>query len=953
MHRYITTDFINGKDHEIEIRGKHEVLAILALYLRGGFQRQHTPGDGLLCGLYALEIGLRPIFQLRKMAPPTFNDLLSLHQGEDFDNAMREYANFPMTPNTEKEIVEHFFAKENLDVNALMVILELLRRETGISVTLGIITPDHDYENVYLAQYHAYSNESVKGDDVVWVFNDLRGSQDGGTVSHWSGIAPPSDLAVEHFRQILDHHNLSWPKHLPGSQDGGTVNHGSRIAPPSGRAAEDIGQFLDYPSLSQPNYLTGIQRQSSSSTSPDPHWLDDVSGSETSLSSGASQDLASDHSDDEMEDVTYTGENVIRKASTGKRRRSTVSDLHHRPGKRKRQELVHEEPPLIYRHQMLGTRNAENARRRLARRAYRRYMNNQTMDLAINRLWDPSTTVPNFSHHAPATRIPDIRSVFDTSLDEGYESNHDMDMGDLIMPLREFRNVTNAPPASTDLPYDEITDITLEELVIYFPNHVRRWPGLALLHRQYGWDFMFAKTCRLVNKARGSHTWPLVDRHADPYSWLRCAQDAIQELLGPEYNIYEHDEKWRQYITEEYLKEYLFEKPKAFVPEDTYVVSLQECCSYVEDHLFPGRPFTARARNALDPDIQCQDPPEPSEVHPLVERLFSSYEESDNEEEDDQQKIGFLDDYTGQGVKGWGDEDMGQSPYNDTEDSGDGYLDQESTNDTSQFEDEYLDDDTEDGAYPAPKVTPKPNARGSEKGNPRNTNPYRVSKPPRRDNHQSKPQYSEYAPRGDDQSSTNQPRRMTRSASRAAQGGNRPDTWNQQRDDSRPNTRSQQQGHERNLPPKSPKLPRREMIKRWRELGGIENPEAVELVRRNMSKKRGHEDTNSRGRGNSARGRGDSSRGRGDSSRGRGDSSRGRGDSARGRGDSSRGRGGEARGRGGPPRGRRSSTRGEGGPSRGGTASNPRSRGDSRGRARGGRGSRGRGRGRGGRGRGE
>ncbi len=56
------------------------------------------------------------------------------------------------------------------------------------------------------------------------------------------------------------------------------------------------------------------------------------------------------------------------------------------------------------------------------------------------------------------------------------------------------KRICNAPPWYSDLPWGEMDDISFEELIIYFPNHVVRWPFLALGLRKLGWDRLFFRT---------------------------------------------------------------------------------------------------------------------------------------------------------------------------------------------------------------------------------------------------------------------------------------------------------------------------------------------------------------------------------------------------------------------------------------------------------------------------
>jgi len=53
-----------------------------------------------------------------------------------------------------------------------------------------------------------------------------------------------------------------------------------------------------------------------------------------------------------------------------------------------------------------------------------------------------------------------------------------------IEPTEPYR-IPGAPPFETRLPSNLLSDITMEELLTYYPEHVLHWPGLSILYTHY------------------------------------------------------------------------------------------------------------------------------------------------------------------------------------------------------------------------------------------------------------------------------------------------------------------------------------------------------------------------------------------------------------------------------------------------------------------------------------
>ncbi|KAF2109884.1 hypothetical protein BDV96DRAFT_227733 [Lophiotrema nucula] len=160
------------------------------------------------------------------------------------------------------------------------------------------------------------------------------------------------------------------------------------------------------------------------------------------------------------------------------------------------------------------------------------------------------------------------------------------------------KSILNAPPANTMLPFEEMMDATLEEFIIYFPNHVLRWPGLALGLRHSGWDRLFHRVARMINIARGSHGYDRDHKQAEPAVCMLKVQAAIQEI-EERYLLNDHDSVWGPQLSLETVRLYINRLPKHFSADTARTVTLAEAGEYVGAHEFQGRPFSKRVKAAV------------------------------------------------------------------------------------------------------------------------------------------------------------------------------------------------------------------------------------------------------------------------------------------------------------------------------------------------------------------
>lgn len=123
-----------------------------------------------------------------------------------------------------------------------------------------------------------------------------------------------------------------------------------------------------------------------------------------------------------------------------------------------------------------------------------------------------------------------------------------------------YKPILDAPPAYMDLPWKELLDprhmITLEEFLVYFPNHVARWPGLAAALRWSNLDRLFYRAARIINLARGSHeSVHREDQHTEVLPLQMKIERAIREL-DPGYKLFDfpHDSYSQDAINAELRK---------------------------------------------------------------------------------------------------------------------------------------------------------------------------------------------------------------------------------------------------------------------------------------------------------------------------------------------------------------------------------------------------------------
>ena len=199
--------------------------------------------------------------------------------------------------------------------------------------------------------------------------------------------------------------------------------------------------------------------------------------------------------------------------------------------------------------------------------------------------------------------------------------------------LKASKRVIDAPPRESQLPLDHITDITIADLIIYYPEHVTNWPGLALLVNHYnicrpigrqGWA---CKIADMINKSRGlekSHV-AAVSRH-NLRNW---SVEAVEKLLGVEYNTTEAEHTKALYNSVEaevgrkpagsdikgFFQAHLFDLPQN-VDRVMTALPLAQVGTGVHTHL--DTPFGLRVQQAMRDGIDRPGPQMQGKYHPLL-----------------------------------------------------------------------------------------------------------------------------------------------------------------------------------------------------------------------------------------------------------------------------------------------------------------------------------------------
>jgi hypothetical protein len=195
---------------------------------------------------------------------------------------------------------------------------------------------------------------------------------------------------------------------------------------------------------------------------------------------------------------------------------------------------------------------------------------------------------------------------------------------DTLLP--GWTEYTRSDGTKTYIP-EQLADITLEELIAYYPDHLFRWPGLALLYRHSSQDthspLFYTKIAFKIAGFRENSVGGLAGNNIK--YWVN---EAIRDLI-PDYSDGpgEHVEKFRARIMEtgqtwiEFLNEHLWDAPKRWSRYLKPPIALAEVGLPVRVH--PRGRFSERVQNAMrgwsQPEPKSLGP---DSIHPLIQDLI-------------------------------------------------------------------------------------------------------------------------------------------------------------------------------------------------------------------------------------------------------------------------------------------------------------------------------------------
>lgn len=598
----------------------------LLAYARRGWHPQPTPSDDFLCALYALEISLAPLYEDANKRRPTFEDLQNIHGG----GKGREFSEFVDLRCQElfglssrhvamlndgdwmKEYWERWTSEDILDIEAIFCILKALKKRDGLDIVLGTVVY-HPHVPQPLCPYIHDEGKPSSTDLplIAWLLNDNAEAEDENLMNHWFGVAPKPvtgypilsgaaedligylnqarmrDQSTQTYCESVSDESSVYgantysvsERHMPPGTARSTYStppttdsesYGVYDEPEAEIGQDNAGQHtMDAPM--EPQFQSYAQTTPVMDT--ESHYGMHAHYNFGSYANDADSDNT-EHSPPKTPTTPFFAEFEHREDAT------THNESDHNPELSPGPQPTHEQQEESNRKRTFseaedeeGASGGEETGRRRAKK--------RRLVFPISRIkrhrkrtrpaYNPEKLQAEPAYLSVPYSFPKLRTPV-TPIDVAME---DYLAPEPIVPIAE------AVPANTELPYAEMTDISLEELVMFFPNHVRLWPGLALLHRHWGGEDLYVKTAEYVNRVRGSH--PRKERywHANADTWIDLAEQAIQELLGPTYRIDEHEEKWARYIRRNDLNNVLWTKPKKFNESLAKVATLEEVTGYL------------------------------------------------------------------------------------------------------------------------------------------------------------------------------------------------------------------------------------------------------------------------------------------------------------------------------------------------------------------------------------
>ncbi|KAF2870894.1 hypothetical protein BDV95DRAFT_70784 [Massariosphaeria phaeospora] len=651
-----TWDFIERSDRPLIICGPIEYLVFLASHLALGYRQQPTSAADYLCGLYALEISLKPVYNHHGLTPPDFNRLLHILQSREFrelaGEAFQEFWAAVMPTNKRAEIAykddrSNLTAKKELDFMVMSHILKILRRRDGLRIALGILTKHHGSgEHGGMTRYNCQLDEGPalkhdRDDDhdyhgIVWLINDnwerccgppdfvsrQPVSEEERNVSHWSGVAPDWDDLEPVVSAPTTNTSSTIPQNPPPDAIG--FNQIPQSVPDPFHFTPVPGLFTFTPDLDR------IVNPTRPGPPVVPAPFDLASPTDTASTipqtpptdapgSGRKAVVAIRYRNPSKQTQERTAATARAPAfpapfpsdffkQSTKRRASQLDDFSQQERVAQRRKNNHDGIDLTHQ-QAYQDLEAEHAMQGIVHGPVKYiplYYTLKQKEALLQQYYRPpgsnveirddvthiSATVQDMEYYAPRFLYEDVHGVdpeFHTPL-----HMHDVDLHNtepLSRTLYDFevqrakslrrKPIFNAPSHYDDLPWAEMSDIRIEELLIYFPNHVLHWPGLALGFRKQNWDRLFFRATRLINLARESHDSRRDYKHAEPLPMMMKVEQAIKEL-EPRYTLADHTPELDEMISWDFVIEKMRMKPVSWANRyGDRTCTLEEAAGYV------------------------------------------------------------------------------------------------------------------------------------------------------------------------------------------------------------------------------------------------------------------------------------------------------------------------------------------------------------------------------------
>ena len=203
---------------------------------------------------------------------------------------------------------------------------------------------------------------------------------------------------------------------------------------------------------------------------------------------------------------------------------------------------------------------------------------------------------------------------------------------------RRRLSIPGAPFRSTRLPIQFLADITMDELITYYPEHAMHWPGLALLILHANIRCVskgitgFQRTANVIQNSRKDPSGPSMGKLATRVRVREWLTMAVRPLLGLDYRTKEADHLESLYAAiekdssvttvAEFINKHLWDPPAIEALEGLQPPVPLHCVGKnVIVHPANGQ-FKARVMASMmgvEPEVPAQL--QPGQLHPMVMML--------------------------------------------------------------------------------------------------------------------------------------------------------------------------------------------------------------------------------------------------------------------------------------------------------------------------------------------